>query len=117
MAITLKDYSQALANVIIRQLKQKFIAYILGILPASIAGPLSPLFVFLFGWIFDWMEKQTEFLLFCKYTDFRVAHQGNELSIQILKEIVAKKGENIDEIRKAEEEADRAFDKFVTLSK
>jgi hypothetical protein len=113
----MEEYAKAAGEVLIRQLKKKFLVYVISFLPASFAGPLAPVVSYLASWIFDWVSKQTEFLIFCKYTDFRVAHQGTDLGNAILKEIIAKKGGNLDEILKAEMDADIAFDNFVILSR
>lgn len=116
-SITLKEYAAATADVLIRKLKKDFIAEMISLLPFIPAGPAGIILNFLFGWIFDWILKQGVFLGFCVYTDLRVAHQGTELGAAIRAEIMAKKGGSADEIKKAEEEADRLFDNAVVIGR
>jgi hypothetical protein len=113
---TLEEYSKIAANILIRNLKGNFVTYILTLLPPSLSIALSPLVGYLTGWVFDWTEKQIAFQAFCKYTDFRVAHQGSKLGRSIYSEIQAKKGGNKDEIIKSEKDTDKLFDSFVILS-
>jgi len=116
-ATTVKEYASAVGNVLIRNLKKEFILYCLAFFPAAMGGPATIILTFAFGWIFDWVEKNAIFAAFCKYTDFRVGHQGTEFGKAIYLEIQAKKGGNIEDIKKAELEADRLFDNFVVISR
>jgi hypothetical protein len=115
--VTLNDYTQAAANVLIRALRDDFITYVVAFLPIGVAGLLTPLIALVAGFIFDWVGKQAAFMAFCKYTDFRVAHQSSVLGIAIYNEIQAKREGNLDAILQAEKDADIAFDNFVTLFK
>lgn len=113
---TLEEYAKAAGAVLIRKLKADFLKYAISLLPFSIGGPFAPMIMYLCGWIFDWIEKQAIFLAWCKYTDFRVAHQGSELGKAIYSEIQIKKNGSADEIKKAEEITDKLFDDFVIIS-
>ncbi len=116
VSTTLEEYAKAAGSVLIRNLRSQFLVYALSFLPASLAGPLGPLANYVFGWIFDWVEKQAAFQVFCKYSDFRVAHQGTDLGHAIYLEIIAKKTGDKNAILEAEKNADKHFDDFVIIS-
>lgn len=114
---SLKEYTSALADVVVRQLKKEFFAYLLRLLPAAASGPLYFILNFVYGWVFDWLVKAASFQILCKYADFRVVLQGSDLGAAITAEIIAKRGGDANAIKKAQEQADKAFDDFVIVSR